>query len=85
MLSFGEDWVLGLSRDFERIDGPARVEGAMDREARAVCLSRARQVIDAIVPQACRRVAISVNGGIARLVGAAAAAMRSKSGPEAGV
>lgn len=85
MLSFGEDWVLGLSRDFERIDGPARVEGAMDREARAACLSRAGQVDDAIVLQTCRRVTISVNGGSARLVGAAAAAMRSKSGPKTAV
>lgn len=53
MLSFGEDWVLGLSRDFERIDGPARVEDAMDREARAVCLSSTGQVVDAIVLQTC--------------------------------
>lgn len=48
MLSFGEYLVLGLSRDCESIDGPARVEIVMDREAAAVCRSRAGRAKDAI-------------------------------------
>lgn len=62
MLSFGEDWVLGLSRDLESIEGPAQVEGVMDREAAAVCRSIAGRAMDAIVLQTCRRVAVSVGG-----------------------
>lgn len=82
MLSFGEDWVLGLSRDLESIDGPARVEGAMDREAAAVCRSRAGRAVDAIVLQTCRRVAVSIDGRMQGWSGVALAA-RSKSGPGA--
>lgn len=78
MLSFGEDWVLGLSRDLESIDGPARVEGAMAREAAAVCRSRAGRAIDAIVLQTYRRVANSVDGRMQDRWGVAVTA-RSKS------
>lgn len=62
MLNFGEHWVLGFSKDLESIDGPARVGGAMDREAAAVCRSRAGRSVDAIVLRTCRRVAIDVDG-----------------------
>lgn len=64
MLSLvAEDCVLGLSRDWESIDGPARVEGAIDLEAAAVCRSRAERAVDAIFAQAVRRVAITIDGG----------------------
>lgn len=64
MLSLvAEDCVLGLSRDWESIDGPARVEGAIDLEAAAVCRSRAERAADAIFAQAVRRVAITIDGG----------------------
>lgn len=79
MLSFGEYLVLGLSRDLESIDGPARVEAVMDREAAAVCRSRVGRAKDAIVLQTCRRVAISVGGRVQGRSGVAATA-RSKSG-----
>lgn len=79
MVSFGEHWVLGLSRDLESIDGPARVEGAMDREAAAVCRSRAGRAVDAIFLRTCRRVTISVDGRVQCGLGVAATA-RSKSG-----
>lgn len=80
MLSFGEDWVLGLSRDLESIDGPARVEGAMDREAAAVCRSRTGRAIDAIFLRTCRRVKSRVHGRMQGGLGVVATA-RSKSGP----
>lgn len=68
MLSLvGEDCVLDLSRDWESIDGPARVEGAIDLEAAAVCRSRAGRAVEAIFAQAVRDVAITVDGGGCRL------------------
>lgn len=63
----GEDCMLGLSRNWERIDGPARVEGAIDLEAAAVCRSRAGRAVDAIFARAVWRVTITVYGGGYRL------------------
>lgn len=80
MLSFGEYLVLGLSRDLESIVGPARVEVVMDREAAAVCRSRAGRAKDAIVLQTFRRVTISVDGRVQGRSDVAVTA-RSKSGP----
>lgn len=79
MLSFGEDWVLGFNKDLENIDGPARVGGAMDREAAAVCRSRAGRTVDAMVLRTCRRVAIDVDGRVQGRSGVAVTA-RCKSG-----
>lgn len=63
MLGFvGEDWVLGLRRDLESIDGPAQVEVVMDLETAAVCRSRAGRTEDAIFAQAVRRVTVTVGG-----------------------
>jgi hypothetical protein len=54
MLSFvGEDWALGLSRDLESVDGPARIKGAMGLAAAAVCCSRTGRAMDAIFATDC--------------------------------
>jgi hypothetical protein len=83
MLSFvGEDWVVGLSRDLESIDGPARVDGAMDLEADAVCRSRAGRAVDAIFVQTVRRATITVDGRMQGWLGVVASTALAKSSTE---
>lgn len=80
MLSFaGEDWVLGLRRDLESIDGPAQVEVVMDLEAAAVCRSRAGRTEDAIFAQAVRRVTVTVGGRMQCWLDGFASTARAKS------
>lgn len=80
MLSFvGEDWVLGLRRDLESIDGPAQVEVVMDLEAVAVCRSRAGRTEDDIFAQAVRRVPVTVGGRMQCWLDGFASTARAKS------
>lgn len=48
MLGLNDDCMLGLASDLASSDGPARVEGAIDRVAAAACRSRVGRIIEAM-------------------------------------